>query len=141
MSLEKILIVDDSSTSRMIVKRCLEIAGLRFIECFEAEDGLKALTILKGTKTDLVLSDLKMPKMDGATFIRKLRLGKETKHLPVIIISSMGNDVTESELLAEGAQAIIRKPVSPGKILEALEAIFGGSIFADDDELVGDELL
>ena len=141
MGLERILIVDDSSTSRMIIKRCLEKAGLRKAQCYEAEDGLKALTILKDLKADLVLSDLKMPKMDGATFIRKLRLGADTKHLPVIVISSMGNDMTERELLEEGAQAIIRKPVSPDKILEALESIFDKDAIGGDDELVGDELL
>ena len=58
----------------------------------------------------------------------------------MIVISSMGDDVTERELLDEGAQAIIRKPVSPGKLTKAIESIFGSNIL-DDGDLVDDELL
>ena len=58
-----------------------------------------------------------MPKMDGGTFIKKLKLHEDTKALPVIIISSMGNDVTEEQFIEEGVLAIIRKPISPAKIV------------------------
>jgi two-component system, chemotaxis family, chemotaxis protein CheY len=118
MDVKDILIVDDSATSRMIIKRCFDIAGFHDITYHEAEDGVKAMSFLDKNKVDLVLTDLKMPKMDGNTFLRKLRAKEDTKELPVIVISSMGNDVLESQLLESGVMAIIRKPLSPAKVLE-----------------------
>lgn len=118
MDVKTILIVDDSATSRMIIKRCFDIAGFHDITYHEAEDGVKAMSFLDKNKVDLVLTDLKMPKMDGNTFLKKLRAKDETKELPVIVISSMGNDVLESQLLESGVMAIIRKPLSPAKVLE-----------------------
>jgi len=120
MKYKKILIVDDSATSRMIIKRCFEIAGFYDSEYYEAEDGLKAVSFLRRNKVDLILSDLKMPKMDGNTFIQKLNVTETTKHIPVVVISSMGSDLTEEQLLNKGVQAIIRKPLSPEKVVNAL---------------------
>lgn len=118
MDVKEILIVDDSATSRMIIKRCIDIAGFHDITYHEAEDGVKAMSFLDNNHVDLVLTDLKMPKMDGNTFLKKLRAKEETKELPVIVISSMGNDVLESQLMEAGVLAIIRKPLSPAKVLE-----------------------
>lgn len=141
MIIRRILIVDDSSTSRMITKRCLEIAGFRNTEFCEAEDGLKALAFLRTQRVDLVLSDLKMPKMDGTTFIRKLKLDEATRDLPVIVISSMGNDVTEKQLETEGVAGVIRKPVSPGKITAIIGGLFGAEPLEggdeDEDDILG----
>lgn len=121
MHIERILIVDDSATSRMIIKRCFEMTGqFDGVSFAEAEDGLKAVSYLHDHEVDLVVTDLKMPKMDGGTFIKKMRLHDKTKKLPVVIISSMGNDVTEEQFLNEGVLAIIRKPISPAKIIESL---------------------
>ena len=76
MSYQRILIVDDSATSRMIVRRCFEIAGFKESAYLEAEDGLKAVSLLDKKKVDLILTDLKMPKMDGQIFIKKLKTRK-----------------------------------------------------------------
>lgn len=120
MVYNRILIVDDSVTSRMIIKRCFEIAGFHEAQYYEAEDGLKAVSFLEQNEVDLILSDLKMPKMDGNTFIRKLKMREETRDIPVVVISSMGNDVTEGHLFTAGVKAIIRKPLSPEKVVDAL---------------------
>jgi CheY-like chemotaxis protein len=120
MGYRNILIVDDSATSRMIIRRCFEIAGFHDARYYEAEDGLRAVSFLQKNKVDLILSDLKMPKMDGNTFIKKLKMRERTRGIPVVVISSMGNDVTEVQLLEAGVKAIIRKPISPKKVAEAL---------------------
>ena len=138
MEIRKILIVDDSTTSRMITRRCLEISGYLGLEYCEAEDGLKALAFLKENQVDLILSDLKMPRMDGTTFIRKLKTNDATKDLPVIVISSMGNDVTKKQLEEEGVAGVIKKPISPEKIRDTIGAIFEtASGEDDDDDLLG----
>ncbi|MBB6481479.1 response regulator [Spirochaeta isovalerica] len=120
MAYERILIVDDSATSRMIIKRCFHIAGYEKSEYAEAEDGLAALNFLKDNPVDLIVSDLNMPRMDGTTFIRRLKMKDSAAHIPVIVISSMGNDAVRDELEGTAVLSVIRKPLSPAKILEAL---------------------
>ena len=121
MKYQKILIADDSVTSRMIIKRCIEMAGFFDINYLEAEDGLQGLTILDTEKVDLIITDLKMPKMDGKTFIRKLKSGEDKKDIPVVVISSLDNSVLEERLKREGVMAVIGKPLSPAKVLEFME--------------------
>ena len=121
MEYKTILIVDDSATSRMITKRCLDMAGFSETSYFEAEDGLVAMDILRDKAVDLILTDLNMPKMDGATFIKKLKIHKATREIPVVVISSMGNEALDEQLRKDGVEAVIRKPISPAKILESLE--------------------
>lgn len=121
MSWNKILIVDDSATSRMIIRRCFQIAGFGELEFEEAEDGLAALSKIQADNFDLVVSDIKMPKMDGTTLVKKLRLNPDTAGTPVVIISSVGNEALEEQLGESVVHAIIKKPVSPAKILSFME--------------------
>ncbi len=121
MAYNNILIVDDSATSRMIIMRCFQIAGYGDLNYTEAEDGLAAISILKEQKFDLIVSDIKMPKMDGTTLVKKIRLQDELKKIPVVIISSVGNDALEDELSQYSVRAIIKKPISPAKILSFME--------------------
>lgn len=121
MKYQKVLITDDSATSRMIIKRCIEMAGFFDIDYLEAEDGLQGLTILDEEKVDLIITDLKMPKMDGKTFIRKLKSNDDTKDIPVVVISSLDNSVLEERLKREGVLAVISKPLSPAKVLDFME--------------------
>lgn len=134
MAYEKILIVDDSATSRMIIKRCFHIAGYESSEYIEAEDGLSALSMLKENKVDLIVSDLNMPRMDGTTFIRRLKMKEGENHTPVMIISSIGSDAVREELMGTNVLSVIRKPLSPAKILEALGSGEGDGEGEDDDE-------
>lgn len=120
MNLYAVLVVDDSATSRMIIKRCFEMAGYNNCEFFEAEDGLKAMSLLNKKDVDLVVTDLNMPKMDGSTFIKKLRMMDRTMRLPVLVISSMGSDLIEEQLIQQGVLGIIRKPMTPEKVIEAV---------------------
>ncbi len=121
MAYNSLLIVDDSETSRMIIKRCFTIAGYDDIDVYEAEDGLKALSFLSTNSVDLIVSDLKMPKMDGTTFVKKLRLDSRNMETPVIIISSIGNEAIEESLKEYNVLAIVKKPVSPAKIINLME--------------------
>ncbi len=96
------------------------MAGFLSAQYYEAEDALQAMSFLQGNTVDLILSDLKMPKMDGKTFIKKLKMRDGTKDIPAVVISGTGNNVTDSQLLEAGVKAIIRKPLSPSKVVEAL---------------------
>lgn len=119
---KSILIVDDSSTSRMIVQRCLEMAGYAESRFSYAENGLDALAVLrKGLGAiDLIVTDLNMPKMDGATFVRLVKKDPATSGIAVLIVSSIADGDAEKELAGHGALAVIKKPVSPAKLVAAL---------------------
>lgn len=117
----KILLVDDSSTSRMITKRCFEMTVDPDVEFLEAPDGAAALDMLQKTPVDLVVTDINMPKMDGVTFVWKVRMHPETADVPVVVLSSMKNDRLKSALQGLGVEIFIQKPVSPAKIAEYVE--------------------
>ena len=116
---EKILIVDDSSTARMFVQRCLEIIGkFKDAEYYEAGDGKEALEILSRENISYVFSDLTMPEMDGESLCRRMKASPKLNEIPIIVISSAGNPAKDAQLIEMGVKAIIKKPVSPAKIAE-----------------------
>jgi len=124
--MKQIMIVDDSATSRMFVKRCLEMAfaGQNENEYTEAGNGKEALAKLKEIPADLVLLDLNMPVMDGATFLRWLRSSPKTNHIPVVVITSADSPANREELLNLGATRVLSKPVAPSKLMPVLSEIF-----------------
>ncbi|HMA99611.1 MAG TPA: response regulator [Spirochaetota bacterium] len=113
MDYKKILIVDDSETSQMIIKRCFEMAGFDEAEFASAGDGLQALNFLEYNPVDLIVSDLNMPKMGGADLLKKLTLKENTKNIPVVIITSLQGERVREELGDMDIKGVIRKPVSP----------------------------
>ncbi len=121
-----ILIVDDSETSRMIIRKCFTMTGDEESTFLEAEDGIHALSTLMEFRVDLVVTDLNMPRMDGMTLLRKLRKGDQTKAIPVVVISSMGNDHLDQELKDLAVTAVIRKPLTPSKVRDALGTVEQG---------------
>ena len=121
---KKILIVDDSSTMRKIVMRCLRKAGLEAEEFLEAGDGQEALGVLEGNHVDLVLSDINMPIMDGIEFLRKKSTLAAIKDVPVVMITTEATDDIDQEVMALGAKGNIKKPFTPEQIQEILGPLF-----------------
>jgi len=118
-----IIVADDSSTARMIIKRCLEIAGFGESQMLEARDGTEALELAKKNSVDLLVTDLNMPKMDGRSLLKHVKSSPRLSDLPVLVITSVNNQAKEEELKNMGAFAILGKPVSPAKVAEALEKL------------------
>ncbi len=119
----KILIVDDSETSRMITKKCLSICGLEDSEFFDAQDGLEALQVLSQTPVDLLVTDLNMPRMDGFTLVKKIKLSPKMAPPHIIVFSSLASEPVEAELKNYGVASVVHKPLTPEKLSLALEAI------------------
>jgi two-component system, chemotaxis family, chemotaxis protein CheY len=120
---ERILIVDDSLTARMVIRRCMEISGFQNACFHEASNGLEGLNVLKENPVDLILTDLNMPEMNGRSFIRRLKVSPRLNSIPVIVISSIATGDEEADLLKSGASAVIRKPISPMSIMQAIESL------------------
>ncbi len=121
--MNKIIIVDDSATARMIVRRCLEIAGCSDAEFIEAENGKEALALLKEHKVDFVISDLNMPVMDGEMLLKWMKASPKLNEIPLVILSSAINAAKDRVLLDMGAFAVMSKPISPAKINESMSEL------------------
>ncbi|MEM6954243.1 MAG: response regulator [Myxococcota bacterium] len=115
---KRILIADDSSVARLVVKRCAEVVGLDG-EFEEAEDGQSAL--LKAAGADIIFIDLNMPKMHGRDVLRALR--GSGNQVPIIVVSSAVNQSVSDDLLSLGATAVLRKPFSPASMSEVMERL------------------
>ncbi len=123
----KILIVDDSSLTRKIVKRVIEMSQMDVAEFLDASNGEEALNILKATHVDLVLSDLNMPHMSGVEMVQKMKSTPETKSIPVVIISTESKTARIKELLSEGVKDYLHKPFKPEEFKELIQTVCCGA--------------
>ncbi|MHB2147750.1 response regulator [Calditrichota bacterium LG25] len=119
----KILIVDDSATARVLIRKSIEICGLEDAEFFEAASGREALDVLQRQEVDIVFSDLNMPEMDGVTLLKKIKASPALNHLPVVIITSLKNKASEKALLREHARAVLGKPLKFTEVYHTLHDV------------------
>ncbi|HPJ96502.1 MAG TPA: response regulator, partial [Syntrophales bacterium] len=103
--MNRILIVDDELNMRLVLKAMLSKEGY---EVFLAEDGLVALNVLKENEISAIVTDLKMPRLDGVGLLE--RVAKEYPSIPVIIITAYGTVNTAVDALKKGAFDYITKP-------------------------------
>jgi len=103
--LEKILVVDDELNMQMVLKAMLQREGY---EILTASDGIEALSVLKGNQPAAIVTDLKMPRLDGMGLLEKVQDGYPD--IPVIIITAHGTVSTAVEALKKGALDYITKP-------------------------------
>lgn len=119
----KILIVDDSSTARMFIRRCLEIAGCQGADFKEAGNGKEALDLLREAPVDFILADLNMPVLDGRNLLKRLKSSPRTCDIPLVVVSSASNPASDVELIAEGAYAVLSKPITPPALIASIGAL------------------
>jgi CheY-like chemotaxis protein len=118
---KRILIVDDDDQFRLMLRRLLEREGY---EVFEARDGKEGIKAYRNLRTDVVVTDIIMPEMEGVETIMKLR--KEFPDVKVFAISGGGRNSPDSYLsMAEklGARFIMEKPLDRQLFLEKLTAL------------------
>lgn len=111
-----ILVVEDSITSRMLLKNILESVGY---QVQTAADGLDALTLLKTAGFDLVVSDIDMPRMNGFVLTEKIRSDSRLKDLPVILVTALESREDRERGVDAGANAyLIKSSFEQGTLLE-----------------------
>jgi two-component system chemotaxis response regulator CheY len=120
-----ILIVDDSPVMRIFIRKVICLTGLPVGEYFEAGDGEAALTVLRERWVDLVLTDINMPGMDGAEFVRRMKNDELLREVPVVVISTDSSRSRVQHMLALGARGYISKPFLPEALLEQVEMAMG----------------
>jgi two-component system chemotaxis response regulator CheY len=114
-----VLIVDDLTFIKMVLKDLVEKAGFRVVG--EASDGEEALRLFAEKRPDIVLLDITMPKMDGLTALRKiLETDPEAK---VIMCSALGQQRLILQAIQMGAKDFIVKPFRPERVIGAIKKI------------------
>jgi len=103
---KSVLVVEDSITSRILLKNILEGAGYRTLT---AVDGVEALNLLKTDPVDLVVSDVDMPRMDGFELTARIRESREFAALPVVLVTSLDSREDRERGIDAGANAYIVK--------------------------------
>ena len=118
----KILIVDDFSTMRRIIRNLLKELGFTNVD--EAEDGAVALQKLQAEKFELVLADWNMPNMDGLQLLQSIRSTPALSHLPVLMITAEAKKENIIIAAQAGASGYIVKPFTAATLAEKLQKIF-----------------
>lgn len=120
--LMKILIVDDFTTMRHIIKGTLKKLG--FTNIVEAGDGKDALKELKKDKIGLIISDWIMPNVSGIELLKAVRSDDELKHIPFIMVTAEGQRDSVIEAVNAGVSNYIVKPFTPETLSEKLKKVF-----------------
>lgn len=123
----RILIVDDSSTTRAIIRKTLSMAGIEIEERFEAEEGGEALSILQENDVDLVLSDINMPGMGGVELVERMQQDPRLEKVPIVMVTTEGSASRMADLKKKGVRDFIRKPFTPEQLRDAINKITGDS--------------
>ncbi len=120
----KILIVDDMSTMRRIMKNALRQLGYQNIE--EAEDGQVAFAKLGQWPVDLVVSDWNMPNMDGLELLKAVRADPTLRTIPVLLVTAQAEQKHVLEAIRAGASNYIVKPFTADTLKTKIDKIFAG---------------
>ncbi|MGZ9188650.1 MAG: chemotaxis response regulator CheY [Nitrospira sp.] len=118
----KILVVDDMSTMRRIVKNILKQLGFNNLE--EAENGQEALTKLKADTYGFVVSDWNMPVMMGIDMLRAIRADEKLKAIPVLMVTAEAQKENLMEAVKAGVSNYVVKPFTAETMQEKINKIF-----------------
>lgn len=120
MAIKKILVVDDSPTERYFM---LELLTANGFEVLTAENGEEGVSKAKSEQPDLVLMDVVMPGINGYQATRTLMRNELTKHIPVIVCTSKGQETDKIWGLRQGAVDYLVKPVNGEELLARIAAL------------------
>ena len=115
-----ILLAEDDPDILHMVAYKLRRAGF---EVIETTDGLAALDACRREPPDLVLLDVRMPRMDGIAVCRELRAGPRTGALPIVMLTARAREQDRELAFAAGATDYVVKPFSPRALVERVEAV------------------
>jgi two-component system chemotaxis response regulator CheY len=120
-----ILVVDDSPTIRRMVQAALApVAGVSFVE---AGSGLQAIEVLAVRPVAVVVLDLNMPDMHGLDVLKFLRSHDTYSDLPVVILTTRGDDTSREAALKAGATAYLTKPFAPGVLASTVSGLLNSA--------------
>ncbi len=119
----RVLVVDDFSTMRRLIKKILTDIGAENI--MEAENGSNALEILKREKVDLVICDWNMPSMSGVDLLGKVRADEKMANIPFIMVTAEGKKDNILEATRRGVTGYVTKPFGAEALKSKIKIMFG----------------
>lgn len=120
----KLLVVDDSSTMRRIIKNTLSRLG--YEDVLEGEDGLQGWNVLnENADIGMLITDWNMPEMNGLELVKKVRADARFADLPIIMVTTEGGKAEVITALKAGVNNYIVKPFTPQVLKEKLSAVLG----------------
>jgi CheY-like chemotaxis protein len=120
----KILIAEDERDIRELISLTLEFAGYEIVS---VQNGAEAVEQAVATRPDLILLDVRMPKMTGYAACEALKTSPETKDIPVVFISAKGQEAEIRQAMEVGAIGYILKPFSPDDLAALVKRLLAGS--------------
>jgi len=107
----KVLIVEDSTTTRAMIASAIEV--IDDLEIFESRSGFEALKLLPHHAFNLILTDINMPDINGLELVNFVKKNPDYKHIPLIIITTEGSERDKEKGLSLGANEYVVKPINP----------------------------
>jgi len=115
-----VLAADDDEDVHELIVLCLKLSGYTVLQ---AHDGAEALELARTTQPDLAVLDVMMPMMDGFELTRRLRKDEATSKMPIILLTSRGQEADIQRGFDAGADDYIRKPFSPEELRSRVQAV------------------
>ncbi|WP_297513264.1 response regulator [uncultured Caulobacter sp.] len=125
-----ILIVDDNATNRMVAEALCDM-----FDCTseQAVDGVEAIEMAKSGRYDLILMDIKMPRMDGIAATRAIReMAGPAGLVPIVALTANADPADVQTYMAAGMQDVVEKPIKPERLATVLDALLGGEAVEED---------
>jgi twitching motility two-component system response regulator PilH len=127
----RILIVDDSPSQLMGIRRIVEKLGH---EALTAEDGAAGVEAAKREIPDMILMDVVMPNLNGFQATRSITREASTKHIPIVLVTTKDQDTDRVWGMRQGAKAYITKPFSETELADIIQQMLGGEPAAPADQ-------
>ena len=123
--MKRVLVVDDSATMRRMIMASLR--GVGDVSFEQAVSGLEAIERVTITAVDLVVLDLNMPDVHGLEVLRFMRGHESLRNVPVIVLTTRGDEQSRNAALAEGATLFMTKPFTPESLAPEVERLLKAS--------------
>lgn len=117
---QTVLLVEDETHLRAVMKDILERDGFRVIE---AADGIEALDEIDHRAPDIILLDLSLPRLDGFGVLSKLRARLQTSTIPVVVLTARGDEDNEVKVFESGADDFLTKPFRARALTARIKAL------------------
>lgn len=128
--MSEVLVVDDSKVMRDMISACLRPNAA--VNVTQASSGLEAIEKLSMQRFDAVVLDLNMPDIGGIEVVEFVRSQDRLRELPIIIVTTRGDDESRAKVLGAGATKYLTKPFTPDAILREVNAVVGASAMAPE---------
>lgn len=121
---KKVLLVDDSNTVLLMEKMILAKGPYEIVT---ARDGVEAVAKAKSEQPDVILLDVMMPNLDGLSACAAIRSNPETAHIPIVMVTTRGEEVNIETAFRNGCTDYVTKPINGLELLTKLQSILGAA--------------